>query len=83
MKQPTPALLSARTGATVILSCELDETPAGGTKQAQWFKAKHTVAYWDMFGHPETMPPYALGELDFWWYDADKADALRKAGAIR
>ena len=49
----------------------------------QWFKAKHTVAYWDMFAHPATMPPYALGELDFWWYDADKADALRKAGAIR
>lgn len=49
----------------------------------QWFKAKHTVAYWDMFAHPSTMPPYALGELDFWWYDADKADALRKAGAIR
>lgn len=49
----------------------------------QWFKGKHTVAYWDMFGHPQAMPPYALGELDFWWYDADKADALRKAGAIR
>lgn len=49
----------------------------------QWFKGKHTVAYWDLFGHPETLPPYALGELDFWWYDADKADTLRKAGAIR
>ena len=49
----------------------------------QWYKAEHTVAYWDMFGHPETLPPYALGELDFWWYDADKAAKLKQAGAIR
>lgn len=49
----------------------------------QWFKSKHTVAYWDVYGHPETLPPYSLGELDFWWYDTDKAERLRKAGAIR
>ncbi|MBV0890812.1 extracellular solute-binding protein [Paracoccus sp. Z118] len=49
----------------------------------QWFKGTHTVAYWDMYGHPENLPPFALGELDFWWFDADKADALRQAGAIR
>lgn len=49
----------------------------------QWFKPVHTVAYWDMYGHPEVLPPYALGELDFWWFDADKAAKLREAGAIR
>ncbi|QJD15488.1 ABC transporter substrate-binding protein [Paracoccus sanguinis] len=49
----------------------------------QWFKGKHTVAYWDMYAHPETLPPYSLGELDFWWYDADKAAKLKEAGAIR
>ncbi|HHY01448.1 MAG TPA: ABC transporter substrate-binding protein [Paracoccus sp.] len=49
----------------------------------QWFKGKHTVAYWDLFGHPDELPPYALGELDFWWFDADKAETLKKAGAIR
>lgn len=49
----------------------------------QWFKAKHTVAYWDMYAHPDKLPPYALGELDFWWYDADKAKKLKEAGAIR
>lgn len=48
----------------------------------QWFKDKHTVAYYDMYEHPETMPPYALGELDFWWYNADKAAALKAAGAL-
>lgn len=49
----------------------------------QWFKDTHTVAYFDMFAHPEALPPYALGELDFWWYDADKAAALKAAGAIK
>ncbi|MBK1636114.1 extracellular solute-binding protein [Rhodovulum adriaticum] len=49
----------------------------------QWFKDTHTVAYYDMYAHPETLPPYDLGPLDFWWYDADKADRLRAAGAIR
>jgi microcin C transport system substrate-binding protein len=49
----------------------------------QWFKNVHTVAYYDMFEHPETLPPYALGELDFWWYNAEKADALKASGALR
>ncbi len=48
-----------------------------------WYLANHWVAYWDMFEHPETLPPYSLGHLDFWWYDADKAEALRQAGALR
>lgn len=49
----------------------------------QWYKGEHTVAYFDQFAHPEKLPPYALGELDFWWYDADKAQKLREAGALR
>lgn len=49
----------------------------------QWFKASHTVAYYDMYRHPENLPPYALGELSFWWYDADRAEELRAAGAFR
>jgi microcin C transport system substrate-binding protein len=49
----------------------------------QWYKAAHTVAYFDMFAHPETLPPFALGELDFWWYNPEKAKALVAAGALR
>jgi microcin C transport system substrate-binding protein len=49
----------------------------------QWYKNTHTVAYFDMYEHPGTLPPYALGELDFWWFNADKAAALKAAGAIR
>lgn len=48
----------------------------------QWYKNKHTVAYYDIFEHPEELPPYARGELDFWWYNADKAAALKSAGAF-
>ncbi|MCF8484120.1 MAG: extracellular solute-binding protein [Rhodobacteraceae bacterium] len=49
----------------------------------QWFKDKHTLAYYDVFEHPETLPPYALGELDFWWYNEEKAAALKASGALR
>ena len=47
-----------------------------------WYNDSNWVAYWDMYEHPETLPPYALGVLDFWWYNADKAKALQDAGAL-
>ena len=49
----------------------------------QWYKSTHTIAYFDMFEHPETLPPYALGELSFWWFNEEKAAALKAAGALR
>lgn len=49
----------------------------------QWFKPVHTVAYWDMYGRPDEIPPLDMGYLDFWWYDADKHQALKDAGALR
>ena len=48
----------------------------------QWYRGFHTVAYFDIFEHPETIPPYSLGQLDFWWFNADKARKLQDAGAI-
>ena len=48
----------------------------------QWYKNKHTVAYYNMFEHPEVIPPYDLGYLDFWWYNADKGAALAASGAL-
>lgn len=48
----------------------------------QWFKDVHTVAYWNQYRYPEPLPPLALGTLDFWWYDAEAAEALRDAGAL-
>ncbi len=48
-----------------------------------WYNDAYWVAYWDKFAHPDVIPPYALGALDFWWVDADKAAALDAAGALR
>ena len=48
----------------------------------QWFKPVHTVAYYDYLRHPEPLPPYALGNLDFWWADQDAFDRLKASGAL-
>ncbi|MCZ0812572.1 extracellular solute-binding protein [Roseovarius sp. EGI FJ00037] len=47
-----------------------------------WYNDSNWVAYWDMYEHPDALPPYALGVLDFWWYNEDKAKALEEAGAL-
>lgn len=49
----------------------------------QWHKGTHTVAYYSIFEHPDPLPPYALGELSLWWYNADKAAALKADGVLR
>jgi len=48
----------------------------------QWFKDVHTVAYYDMYEHPDPLPPYSLGYLDFWWWNAEKAAQLEAEGAL-
>ncbi|MFD1341659.1 extracellular solute-binding protein [Litorisediminicola beolgyonensis] len=50
----------------------------------QWYKGSHTIAYFDVFGRPygDTPPPYGMGEVSIWWWDADKAQALEAAGAF-
>jgi microcin C transport system substrate-binding protein len=49
----------------------------------RYYKKDHWVAYYNMYEHPETLPPYALGELSIWWYNAEKADALKAKGALK
>lgn len=48
-----------------------------------WYNDVHWTAYYNQYEHPETIPPYALGYLDFWWYNEEKGAALRAAGALR
>lgn len=48
-----------------------------------WYNAQDWVAYFDMYEHPDPLPPFALGETSFWWYNAEKAAALQTAGALR
>ncbi|MCD2361189.1 extracellular solute-binding protein [Sulfitobacter mediterraneus] len=48
-----------------------------------WYNDSHWVAYYDQYEHPEEIPAYGLGYLDFWWYNPEKAAALRASGALR
>ncbi len=48
----------------------------------QWTKGAHWIAYWDVFGRPETKPPYRRGE-EFWWFEQEKYDRLIEIGALR
>ncbi len=49
----------------------------------RYYKKDNWVAYYNMYEHPVTLPPYALGELSIWWYNAEKADALKAKGALK
>lgn len=48
-----------------------------------YYKADNWLAYFNMYEHPEDMPPFAVGEMDFWWADAEKEAQLKAAGALR
>lgn len=48
-----------------------------------WYNDSVWVAYWDIFERPESLPPFSTGEMDFWWFNADRAAELRAAGALR
>lgn len=50
---------------------------------SRYYKKDNWVAYYNMYEHPVTLPPYALGELSIWWYNAEKADALKAKGALK
>ncbi len=49
----------------------------------QWYKDVHTVAYYDIFEYPDPLPPYGLGNMDLWWFNAEKYEALKAAGVLR
>jgi microcin C transport system substrate-binding protein len=43
-----------------------------------WYKAAHTIAFWNKFSRPEVKPKYDPGVINTWWYDPDKAAKLAK-----
>jgi microcin C transport system substrate-binding protein len=49
----------------------------------RYYKKDNWVAYYNMYEHPEELPPYDLGVLSIWWYNAEKADALKVKGALK
>lgn len=48
-----------------------------------WTLSDHWVAHFDMYEHPENLPPFSLGHLDLWWINQDKLADLKSAGALR
>jgi microcin C transport system substrate-binding protein len=49
----------------------------------QWYNPNHNIAYLDIYRRPEQgLPPYAMGEIAFWWTDTERAAELRAAGAF-
>lgn len=38
-----------------------------------WYQGAYKIAYWDMFGFPETKPRYGRGAPGTWWFDPVKA----------
>lgn len=44
----------------------------------QWYKASHTIAFWDRFARPATKPAYSPGIVDTWWIDSEKAAKLKQ-----
>nr|WP_246035984.1 extracellular solute-binding protein [Aliishimia ponticola] len=48
-----------------------------------WYNPDTWVAYYDQYDYPDPLPTYALGHLDFWWFDAARNEELKAAGALR
>ncbi|WP_068300470.1 extracellular solute-binding protein [Pararhodobacter sp. CCB-MM2] len=48
-----------------------------------WYSPNQWFAYWDVYRHPEEIPQFSAGTMDWWWYDADRAAELRSTGALR
>ena len=48
-----------------------------------WYLGKNWTAYFDMYEHPESLPEFGLGHLDYWWFNQEKYEALQAAGALR
>jgi microcin C transport system substrate-binding protein len=76
------AIIGAPTRPALVTACRaLDRVIRGGRYWIpQWYKPSHWIAYWDEFGRPPAQPRYFLGIPDTWWYDADKAAKLQRAG---
>lgn len=47
-----------------------------------WYSGRHLVAYYDLYRHPEPLPPYDLGFLDLWWVDPEAEAALKAADKL-
>lgn len=73
-------IIAAKTrGELVTAAHALDRVlRAGFYWVPHWYKAVHTIAFWDKFARPDTAPLYQRGILDTWWVDPEKEAALAR-----
>ncbi len=74
------AIIAAKTRDELTTACRaLDRVfRAGRYWIPHWYKASHWIAYWDVFGRPETKPRYFRGIPETWWADPAKAGKVEK-----
>jgi microcin C transport system substrate-binding protein len=75
-------IIAAPTRPSLTVACRaLDRLiRAGRYWIPHWYKPSHWIAYWDVFGRPRAQPRYFRGIPETWWYDADKAAKIQRAG---
>jgi microcin C transport system substrate-binding protein len=75
-------IIAAPTRPSLTIACRaLDRSiRAGRYWIPHWYKPSHWIAYWDVFGRPPAQPRYFRGIPETWWYDADKAAKIERAG---
>lgn len=70
---------NSRAELTVLCRC-LDRVLRSGRYWVpNWYKPSSWLAYWDMFGFPETKPRYAKGVPSTWWFDPAKAARIERS----
>jgi len=72
----------ARTRAELVVACRaLDRVlRAGHYWVPMWYRDTDWIAYWDIFDRPATKPRFGSGAPGTWWYDAEKAKRINRAG---
>lgn len=73
-------IIHAESREAMTIACRaLDRVlRAGHYWVPNWYKASHTMAYWDIFGFPPEKPRYGFPLELTWWFDRDKAAKIGK-----
>lgn len=70
---------NSRAELTVLCRCLDRVLRAGRYWVPNWYKPSNWLAYWDMFGFPETKPRYAKGVPSTWWFDPARAARIERS----
>jgi microcin C transport system substrate-binding protein len=71
--------LQAKSRAELIVICRvLDRVlRAGRYWIPNWYSPDRRIAAWDFFGRPDVVPKLDVGVAGLWWWDAEKAAAVK------